>query len=658
MIFNRKNYTNEVLINLYKAILKPRLVEEKMILLCKQGKINKWFSAWGQEAISAGIVAGLQDDEWIFPSHRNLGVFLNRNMPLDRLLSQWQGKQNGYTKGRDRSFHFGSQEHHIGAMISHIAAHLPVACGVAFGHILQNKSKVCVALCGDGATSEGDFHEALNVASVWNLPVIFVVENNGFGISTPTNQQFNCNAIIDKAPGYGIDALQVDGNNILEVYDVISQIAANIRTNPRPVLIEAITFRMRAHEESADNSFVSDELLQKWALKDPIVRYEKFLIDQFVLQSNTIDDIKNEIYTEIEKAIEISDADIFPVASTKIELDDVYMPHNQVDRAIDLSQKENIRLIDAIKQTIDFNLEKYPNLVLFGQDVAQFGGIFKTTEGLFEKYGPEKIKNTPLCESALVGMALGLSMVGYKSIVEIQFSDFASNAFNQICNNLAKSYYRWGQNVATVLRMPTGAGVGAGPFHSQSLEAFFFHCPGLKLVYPSNASDAKGLLNAAIEDPNPVLFFEHKLLYRSDYQAVEVDYFTVPLGKASVIKQGTALTIITYGLGVVWALDVCTTENIDAEIIDLRTLLPWDKETVFDSVNKTGKALVLHEDCLSGGIGAELSASITENCFKNLDAPVARVASLDTPVPYAKNLEDNFLAKNILKDKLIALSLY
>lgn len=652
MVFNRKNYSNELLLNLYQSILKPRLIEERMILLAKQGKIPKWFSAWGQEAISAGIVLGLQSDDWIFPSHRNLGVFVNRNLPLEKLISQWQGKQNGFSNGRERSFHFGSKKHHIGAMISHTAAHFPVACGLAWGNILQNKNKITVAICGDGATSEGDFHEALNIASVWNLPIIFVVENNGYGISTETKAQFNCNSIIDKAPGYGLDALQIDGNNILEMYEVISQISQNIRVNPRPVLIEAMTFRMRAHEESADNSFVPSEILEKWALKDPIVRFEKFLLDEFVINSQTITQIKTEINTEIDKAILISDTDFYPVSSEKQELEAMYMPHIQKETYSEDSPTQRLRMIDSIRNTMDDGIEINSNLVIYGQDIAKFGGIFKATEGLFEKHGENHIRNTPLCESALVGMALGLSMVNQKSIVEIQFSDFVSNAFNQIINNLAKSYYRWGQNADTVIRLPTGASVGAGPFHSQSLEAYFFHCAGLKIVYPSNAIDAKGLLNAAIDDPNPVLFFEHKALYRSDYQDVSTDNYFIPIGKSKIIRKGNDASIITYGLGVKWALDLCESENLDVEIIDLRSLSPWDKEAVFESVEKTGKALVLHEDTITGSISAEISACISEHCFTFLDAPVARVGSLDTPVPFANVLENQFLPVQRLKEKL------
>lgn len=658
MVFNRKNFTNELLLNLYKGILKPRMIEEKMILLVRQGKINKWFSAWGQEAISVGIAFGLQPDEWIFPSHRNLGIFVNRGLPLENLYAQFQGKAEGFSNGRERSFHFGSKKHFIAAMISHSAAQLPVACGVAFGNLLQSKPKATVVICGEGATSQGDFHEAINLAAVWSLPVIFVVENNGFGLSTPVYEQFNCTNIIDKAPGYGIDALQVDGNNILEVYDVISQMAQNIRNNPRPILIEAITFRMRGHEEAADNDFVSKELLEKWKAKDPVARFEKYLIDEFVLSQTNIETLKSEFKLEIEQNFNRVDTNNSKITNFENELKDVYAPHVQIDTEDEITNGSEIKFIEAIQQTLNNNLEKYPNLVLYGQDVAAFGGVFKVTSGLFEKFGKERIKNTPLSESVLIGASLGLAINNCKSIVEIQFADFVSNAFSQIINNLAKSHYRWGQKADVVIRLPTGGGVGAGPFHSQSPEGYFFHTPGLKIVYPSSAKDAKGLLNSAVEDPNPVLFFEHKAFYRTIKDNVPDDDFYTPIGKAKILKTGSDLTIITYGMGVHWALEVVQQENFDAQIVDLRSLLPWDKDLVFESVRKTGKAIVLTEDTITGSLIAEIAAEITEKCFTSLDAPVFRLGSLDTPVPFANELEQNYLPKNKLKTKLLELLQY
>jgi len=656
--FSRLHYTNHQLIEFYKALVKPRMIEEKMLILLRQGRISKWFSGIGQEAIAVGSTLALENDEFVFPLHRNLGVFTSRNMPLSRLFAQWQGKEDGYTKGRDRSFHFGTLEHHIIGMISHLGPQMSVADGVALAHKLSGEKKVSLAYCGDGATSEGEFHEAINVAAVWDLPVIFMIENNGYGLSTPNSEQYRCEAIVDKAIGYGIEGYQVDGNNIIAVYELISKLAKEMRENPRPVLIEALTFRMRGHEEASGTKYVPQELMDMWAKKDPVANYEIFLIQQGVLSEEGIQAFKAEYKQEMERELEIGFSKESPVADLETELADVYYPHKQEiiePKHAGLSQK---RFIDAISDGLRQSMQRYPQLVLMGQDIAEYGGAFKITEGFVKEFGKQRVRNTPLCESAIVGTAMGLSLKGYKAMMEMQFADFATCGFNQIINYLAKVNYRWGANADVVIRMPTGANTTAGPFHSQSNEAWFFHTPGLKIVYPSNPYDAKGLINAAIEDPNPVMFFEHKYLYRSISDEIPDDYYTCPIGKASLVTEGNDMTIVTYGLCVHWAKQILEELNISADLIDLRTLLPWDTETVSESVKKTGKVLVVHEDTLTGGIGAEIAAWITENLFKYLDAPVMREGSLDTPVPFTRTLEQQFLPFQRIKEKIVKLKEY
>ncbi len=657
MMFDRKGYSDEILLELYKAILLPRMIEEKMLLLLRKGKITKWFSGIGQEAISTGVAKALNDDEYILPMHRNLGVFTSRGMPLDRLFKQLQGKFNGFSKGRERSFHFGTNEYHIVGMISHLGPQLGIADGIGLASLLKKENKVTVVFSGDGGSSEGDFHESLNVAAVWNLPVIFVIENNGYGLSTPVNEQYRCEDLIDKAIGYGMEAMQIDGNNILTVYDTIKTYAESIRLAPRPVMIECMTFRMRGHEEASGTKYVPKELFEEWGKKDPVENFESYLLEEAVLTDDIKQEIKGQFKTAIDKALETTFEEPEVIAITENELADVYAPYEQKLVMPITDKKSPKRFVDAISDGLKQSMQKHNELVIMGQDVAEYGGVFKVTEGFYEEFGRERIRNTPLCESAIVGTALGLSIRGMKSVVEMQFADFVTCGFNQIVNNLAKIYYRWGQNADVVVRMPCGAGVGAGPFHSQSNEAWFFHTPGLKVFYPSNPYDAKGLITAAIEDPNPVMYFEHKALYRSITEEIPDDYYTVESGRARIINEGDDVTLITYGMGVHWAKKVIADlPDVSIELIDLRTLLPWDKHTVEESVKKTGKVMILHEDTLTGGIGAEISAHISEHCFQFLDAPVIRSASLDTPIPFAVNLEENFFQKDVFVIKLIELA--
>lgn len=659
MDFDRYMLSKEEQLALYQALLFPRLFEERMLILLKQGKLGKWFSGIGQEAVAVGATLAMKESEYILPMHRNLGVFTSRNIDLVRLLDQFQGKASGFTKGRDRSFHFGSQELKIVGMISHLGPQLAVANGIALGHKLDGDEKCVLVFTGEGGTSEGDFHESVNVAAVWDLPVIFIIENNGYALSTPTDEQYRCVNLSDKGIGYGVEAIQIDGNNVLEVYTTIKEKAIEIRNNPRPIIIECNTFRMRGHEEASGTKYIQPEVFEPWKMKDPLLSYESYLVDSEIIKQGEIDRLYTKFKHEIEAAINESFGSPIEPIDPDSEIEDMYFPHQpEIVNPVTESTTER-RYLDAISDALRTAMKKYDKLIMMGQDIGHYGGAFKVTEGFVDEFGAHRIRNTPLCESAIIGSGLGLSVGGYKSVIEMQFADFATMGFNQIINNLAKSHYRWGQNADVVIRMPTGAGSGAGPFHSQSNEAWFMKTPGLKVVYPAFPHDAKGLLLSAINDPNPVIYFEHKYLYRSLHQEIPDAYYTTPIGKANTIREGSDLCIITYGLGVHWALDYLKSQpELSIMLIDLRSILPWDKEAVEAAVRKTGRALILHEDTLVAGVGAEIAAHISEHCFEYLDAPVMRCASLDTAVPMNKGLERNFLAKSRLPETIEKLLAY
>ena len=657
MEYHQGDLENQQLIELYQSLLLPRMIEEKMLILLRQGKISKWFSGIGQEAIAVGATLALDQDEWIMPLHRNLGVFTSRNMPLTELFKQWQGDITGYSKARERSFHFGSKAHHVCGMISHLGPQLAIANGVALAYQQRGQSKVSLAFTGDGGTSEGDFHEALNVAAVWNLPVIFIIENNGYGLSTPTNEQYKCSHLVDRAKGYGMEGIRIDGNNILEVYNTVKGVREYCIKNQKPYLIECDTFRMRGHEEASGVKYVPKELFELWEQKDPIKNFEQFLVTTNILKEDEVVQIRASIKDKIEHDLkQVMETTEF-TPSIENELADLFAPleANDIPALETLVQPavQHKRFIESISDGMRAAMQRYPEMIIMGQDIAEYGGAFKMTEGFINEFGKNRIRNTPICESAIVGAALGLSLEGIKSVMEMQFADFVTVGFNQIVNNLAKIHYRWGQNADVVIRMPTGAGVGAGPFHSQSNEAWFTHVPGLKVVYPSNPADAKGLMIAALTDPNPILYFEHKAIYRSIEGDVPDAYYQVPIGKANFISKGTDATIITYGMGVHWAKKYqAENASISLTILDLRSLAPLDYEAIKQAVATTGKVLILHEDNLTGGIGGEISAWISEHCFNLLDAPIMRCASLDTPIPFNIILEKQYLANSRLEETL------
>jgi 2-oxoisovalerate dehydrogenase E1 component len=634
---------------LYRSLLLPRVIEEKMLALLRRGDLSKWFSGIGQEAVSVGCVAGLRDDDWILPAHRNLGIFCGRGLDLGVLFRQLLGRSGGYTGGRDRTFHFGTLPHHVVGMISHLGSMLPVADGLALAARLRGEDRVAAVLVGDGATSEGDVHEAMNLAAVWSLPVVFLIENNQWGLSTPVTDQYACADLADRAAGYGMPGQLVDGNDVLAVREAVAHAAERARAGKGPTLLEAKTFRMRGHEEASGNDYVPAEQIAAWVARDPIVRFEARLDQQGTLGRDERDALRAELRAEVDRLVADALAAPAPASTAEAELTGVYAGPAPLRRSAPAPAPPpdgpgagdggEMRYVDAISDALWVALQADDRVLILGQDIAEYGGVFKVTEGLAAEFGRDRVRNTPIIESGALGAALGLALDGFRPIVELQFGDFVSCGFNQLVNNLATTHYRWGAPAPVVVRAPIGGGLGAGPFHSQNVEGFFCHVPGLKVVAPATPADAKGLLLAALDDGNPVLVLEHKRLYRSARGPVPAGHHTVPIGRAHVARPGRDATIVTYGAGVQWALDAVDALGADVEVVDLRSLQPWDRATVLDSVRKTSRALVVHEAPLTGGFGGEIAATISDEAFAWLDAPVRRVGGLDTPIPFAPTLE-------------------
>jgi 2-oxoisovalerate dehydrogenase E1 component len=575
-------------------------------------------------------------------------------LDLDVLFRQLLGREGPITGGRDRTFHFGDLDHHVVGMISHLGAMAPVATGLALAARLRGEDRVAAVLTGDGASSEGDVHEAMNLAAVWKLPVVFVIENNQWGLSTPVSEQYACVDLVDRAAGYGMPGELVDGNDVLAVLDACARAAARGRAGKGPTLLECKTFRMRGHEEASGADYVPAADIAAWVARDPIDRFEARLDEAGVLPATERAGLREELRAEVETLVSGALAAPAPATTEDAELGRVFAapaPLRRRDADGEAGSAGSgaglgdgdVRYLDAIRDALAVALAADDRVVLLGQDIARYGGVFKATQGLADEFGTERVRNTPIIESGAIGAALGLALAGFRPVVEMQFGDFVTCGFNQLVNNVATTRYRWNAAVPLVVRLPVGGGLGAGPFHSQNVEAWFAHVPGLKVVAPATAGDAKGLLLAALDDGNPVLVLEHKRLYRSVRGPVPGGHHVVPIGAGRIARPGSAATVVTYGAGVEWAVtaaDALAAEGAgEVEVIDLRSLRPWDRDMVLDSVRRTSRVLVLHEAGLTGGLGAEIAATVADQAFMDLDAPVRRVGGLDTPIPFAPTLE-------------------
>lgn len=640
---------NDDWLNLYIFMRKMRMIEERANELYHRDDspiVGRVYTGRGQEAISVGASYALDDDDVIAPLYRDLGALLVRGVTTRELFCQYMGRANSSNRGKDSGIHIGDRDRGIVSMISNLAASVPVAAGLGLMFALKDEPRVAMTFFGDGATAHGSFHEGINFAAAHRLPVVFILENNQWALSTPANRHNALDVLADRAAGYGIPGERVDGNDVLAVYDAACSAVQRARRGDGPTLIEAVTMRMEGHSTTDPAQYVPDEMYAAWEEEDPIARFRQFLVDQEVLDEERDANIEQKLRDEIEEAVEYAEAsDVLPAEAAA---EGVFAVNETVSKSVPADALHNAAELSyrgAIRDALRVALASDERVFLLGEDI-EYGGVYGVTKDILDDFGPHRIVDTPIAETAIVGAATGAALFGMRPVAEIQFADFIAPAMDELVNMTAKYHYRTEWPVPLVIRTPAGAIIeshgSTGPFHSQSPEAWFVHTPGIKVVVPATAYDAKGLLLAAIEDPNPVLFLEQKALYNLR-EPVPDGYYTLPLGEAAVRREGRDLSIITYGAMVQESLDaadVLAGEGVDAEVVDLRTLVPLDREAVLATSRKTGKILVVHEANLSAGVGGEIAALIAQHAFEWLDGPVTRVAAPDTPTPSAKSLAE------------------
>jgi pyruvate/2-oxoglutarate/acetoin dehydrogenase E1 component/TPP-dependent pyruvate/acetoin dehydrogenase alpha subunit len=660
------------LLKLLYGLRLTRSLEERLeFKLYRQGRIyGSVFTSRGQEALSVGGALAFEPSDVLCPSHRDMGVYLLRGMTVERVLGNYMGREIGPCRGRDGNIHTGDMELGLVAFVSHLADSIPVAAGVALSYRMRQRPNVAGVFFGDGASSRGDFHEGLNFAAVHRLPVVFICNNNQYAYSTPLHLQMAVPGVAERSIGYGFPTHTVDGNDVIEVHRVVSEAVRRARTGGGPTLIEGRTFRMTGHSGHDDASYVPRELLEEWARKDPIERLVETLQGEGLLSEEESAELDRRIEEEIDRGLEAAERSPEPAAESALlevysdppyraatppwrQRRDERTPVERLAAAPVLAaprlgegaadRDSAVTYVDAIRQGILEEMEADPDVFILGEDIGRYGGAFKATRGLYERFGAERVIDTPISESGIVGAAIGAALAGMRPIVEMQFIDFISCAFDQITSFAAKCRYRWGPSVPIVVRGPCGGGVSGGPYHSQNVESYFLHTPGLKIVAPATARDARALLRSAVRDNDPVLYFEHKYLYRRVREILPpAEEDIVPIGKAVCRRRGRDLSIVTFGAMVYRALEAAETlaaEGAEVEVLDLRTLLPLDTDALLESVARTGKVILLHEATLTGGIGGELAALIAEHVFEYLDGPIRRIAAADTPSPFSRSLE-------------------